>query len=98
MSGYVLSPAAQHDLDEIWDYTAARWNVAQADRYILGIRDTCSILASDNRTARSIEGVRKGYYKASVGSHFVIFRYNREGVVVTRVLHQRMDVTTQLKR
>ncbi|MFQ8432040.1 type II toxin-antitoxin system RelE/ParE family toxin [Amaricoccus sp. W119] len=32
MRGFVLSPAAQADLDEIWDYTAERWGQEQAAR------------------------------------------------------------------
>jgi len=31
MSRYILSPRAQADLDEIWDYTAERWGVDQAE-------------------------------------------------------------------
>jgi toxin ParE1/3/4 len=42
MSGYVLSPRAQADLDEIWEYTAERWDEDQANRYILDIRDAIS--------------------------------------------------------
>lgn len=40
MRGFALSPAAQTDLDEIWDYTAERWGQEQAARYITDIRDT----------------------------------------------------------
>jgi toxin ParE1/3/4 len=98
MTGYTLSPAAQRDLGSIWDYTAARWNVVQADRYILDIRDTCSALASGEQKARSMQDIRKGYFKASVGSHFIVFRYDGPDIIVVRILHQRMDVAARLKR
>ena len=39
MAGYALSPAAQADLSEIWDYTAEHWGEAQAERYTRRIRD-----------------------------------------------------------
>ena len=29
MTGFVLTPAAQADIENIWDYTVARWNVDQ---------------------------------------------------------------------
>jgi toxin ParE1/3/4 len=32
-AGYVLSPRAQTDLDEIWDYTASRWGLDQSESY-----------------------------------------------------------------
>jgi toxin ParE1/3/4 len=61
MRGYVLTPAAQADLRQIWDYTAARWGEAQAERYILGIRNACEALADGRRTGRAIDDVRPGY-------------------------------------
>jgi plasmid stabilization system protein ParE len=30
---FVLSPRAESDLDEIWDYTADRWGLDQAETY-----------------------------------------------------------------
>ena len=34
MSGYVLSPRAKADLDDIWDYTERNWGTEQAKAYI----------------------------------------------------------------
>ena len=34
MAEYRLTPAAEHDLEAIWTYTAQQWGVMQADRYI----------------------------------------------------------------
>ena len=31
---YTLSPRAQSDLDEIWDYTARHWSIDQAETHI----------------------------------------------------------------
>lgn len=39
MTSFVLSPAAQADVDGIWDYTAENWGVDQAESYIADIRD-----------------------------------------------------------
>jgi toxin ParE1/3/4 len=53
MTGYLLSPAAQADLGQIWDYSAQTWGEDQADRYVLGIRDACQALANGaGRAAR----------------------------------------------
>lgn len=41
MTGYTLTPAAQGDLDGIWDYTAATWGENQAVRYLEDLRDAC---------------------------------------------------------
>jgi hypothetical protein len=34
MSGVVITPRARADLKAIWAYTADRWNIEQADRYV----------------------------------------------------------------
>src|SRR4051794_7041800 len=98
MTGYVLSPAAQADLSEIWDYTARNWGTPQADRYILAIRDCCGALADGSRQGRAIDDIRPGYRKLAVRSHFLFYRINDTGLIdVIRILHQRMDVSTHLR-
>jgi len=98
MTGYLLSPAAQADLSEIWDYTARNWGTAQADRYILDIRDACAALAEGRRLGRAINDIRPGYRKLTVRSHFLFYRITDAGMIdVVRILHQRMDVATHLK-
>lgn len=98
MSGFVLSPAARADLDEIWEYTAERWSIDQAERYIRAIADACQDLADGRREGAMVDHICKGYFKLTVGSHSVFYR--RPGpaeTIVVRVLHQRMDVPTRLQ-
>jgi toxin ParE1/3/4 len=91
MSGFLLSPAAQNDLSQIWDYTAERWGIDQAERYIREILKSCQALADNRLKGVSVEEVRRGYFKLSVGSHFVFYRVTNAGHLdVVRVLHQRM--------
>lgn len=98
MRGFVLSPAARADLDEIWEYTAERWSIEQAERYIRAIVDACQALADGRRAGAAVDHVREGYFKLLVGSHVVFYR--RPGpaeTIVVRILHQRMDVATRLQ-
>jgi toxin ParE1/3/4 len=95
--GYLLSPAALADLGEIWDYTARNWGEDQADRYVLAIREACEALAAGRRHGLAIDEIRAGYRKLAVGSHFLFYRLSDAGLVVVRILHQRMDVATRLQ-
>ena len=98
MTGYLLSPAVQRDLGEIWEYTARNWGEDQAVRYILGIRDACRALADGRRQGRSIEDIRPGYRKLPVGSHVLFYRVSDSGLIdVIRILHQRMDAAARLR-
>lgn len=46
MKALALAPAAEADIDQIWDYTAVKWGADQADTYTDDIRNTCMRLAS----------------------------------------------------
>jgi toxin ParE1/3/4 len=96
MSGYVLTPRAQADLDEIWNYTARRWNEGQADRYILEIQRAIEIVAHDPQRGRPYDDIRSGYRKYLAGSHFLFFRIVADGIDVVRILHQSMDFERHL--
>lgn len=96
MRGFILSPAAQADIDGIWDYTAQRWGEEQAARYLRGLRDVCRELADGTRSGRPVD-IRPGYHRCPSGAHVLYFRTADDGqIVIIRVLHQRMDVNRHL--
>lgn len=98
MSGFLLSPAARADFTEIWDYTASRWGVDQAERYVRELTAACQGLADRRLTGRTIDDIRAGYSKLSVGSHFLFYRLTDTGLInIVRVLHQRMDIPERMK-
>jgi toxin ParE1/3/4 len=97
MKGYGLSPAAQADLGEIWDYSARNWGEDRADRYIQSIRDACAALVEGRRHGRAIDAIRPGYRKLAVGAHFLFFRAADTGLIeIIRILHGKMDAAAQL--
>jgi toxin ParE1/3/4 len=88
-----LSPAAESDLSDIWDYTTQQWDRDQADRYVLAIRDRLEGVVSGRIPTRSANDVRAGYLKCAAGSHMIFFtRSDDRTVDVIRILHQSMDV------
>lgn len=93
----LFRPAAAADLDEIWDYTADRWGIDQAERYIGAIRDICAALARGEATGRDASDIRPGYRRALCGRHLIFYRLRDDGrVEVVRILHQRTDVRSRL--
>lgn len=63
MRRLLFRPRAIADIDGIWDYTADRWGVAQADRYILVLRATCEAIAGDTLPGRDASAARPAYRK-----------------------------------
>ena len=96
MTHYVLSPRAQRDLEEIWNYTAGKWGIDQAEIYIRQIQQAVDVVADDPRRGRACNDIRAGYYKYPTGSHFLFYRLIEGGVDIVRVLHQRMDFEQHL--
>ncbi|SDQ88801.1 toxin ParE1/3/4 [Rhizobiales bacterium GAS191] len=96
MTLYVLRPRAQRDIEEIWDYTAATWSVAQAEAYIRQIQRSFEMLADDPRRGRNCEDIRAGYRRFRTGSHFIFYRTLEDGVDIVRILHQSMDFEQHL--
>ena len=94
--GYVLSPRAQTDLEEIWDYTEGRWGVIQAEIYIRQLWQHIEMIAAKPTIGRSCPEIREGYFKYPSGSHLLFYRLIDGGVDVVRILHERMDLAQHL--
>ena len=91
-----LSPAAEADVNEIWDYSEERWGGPQAARYVRDIDATCTGIAEGRIHSLSAEAIRPGYRKAACGSHMIYFRQDGDDIEVVRILHHSMDVDRHL--
>ena len=96
MARYALSPAAQADLESIWEYSLRRWGEAQTETYVRSIQTACEALAKGTIVSRSAEEIRTGYRKVTVGSHVMFFRIQQGVVEIMRILHQSMDIDQHL--
>ncbi|OYN94686.1 toxin ParE1/3/4 [Propionibacteriaceae bacterium ES.041] len=96
MSRYRLTPAAQRDLSSIWDYTQERWDVDQAETYVMEIRAAIERAAEDPRRGRACDEVRAGYRRYAIGSHQIFYVERPQRIDVIRILHQRMDPNRHL--
>ena len=89
-SNYALTRAADTDLAEIARYTAKRWGFDQAETYLLALDAAFVQLAAFPDTGRPFAD-REGYFRIESGSHSVFYRKEPPGVLIVRVLHQRME-------
>jgi toxin ParE1/3/4 len=96
MSRYALSPRAQADLDEIWDYTDSTWGEEQAARYVRLLQIAIEAVAENPRRGRACDEIRAGYRRYSAGSHILFYRSAAHGIVVVRILHSHMDFERHL--
>jgi len=88
-------PAAEADIEAIWDYSADRWGEDQADRYTDDIRILCEAVARGDKSGRPVD-VRPGLLKCRMASHMIYFRSEADRIVVVRLLHSAQDVERNL--
>ncbi|MBC8452182.1 MAG: type II toxin-antitoxin system RelE/ParE family toxin [Rhodospirillaceae bacterium] len=96
MTDIRLSPRAISDLESIWDFTADRWDVDQADRYVRNLYRVITTLADMPELGLNIAHIRSGYRKHATGAHLIFYRPKLDGIDVVRILHQSMDIDAHL--
>jgi toxin ParE1/3/4 len=96
MAEYRLSPAAEHDLEDIWRYTRRQWSLRQADCYIDMLSAAFAELAGSPMVASACDHIRPGYRRYHVERHMIYFRIAPYGIAVIRILHDRMDAPRHL--
>ncbi len=90
MAAYRLTRRAEADLDDIADYTLRTWGEAQCARYLDGLEQCCRRLAEHPALGRACDGIRPGLRRREQGRHVVFYRRDEAGILVLRILHDRM--------
>ena len=92
---FELTQAAEMDLVEIGLFTRERWGAAQGRRYLTQL-DRCFRALGDN-PQRGKPAEVEGYFRYRVGKHIIFYEVGvRGGVLIVRVLHERMLPTLHL--
>ena len=81
---------AEADLLEIGYYTIRTWGRKQCDRYLRQLEERCRQLADDRKRGRPCAEIRPGLRRTKVGKHVVFYREEAGGILVSRILHERM--------
>jgi plasmid stabilization system protein ParE len=98
VSDYILSTAAEFDLDEIWEYIAAD-NVDAADRWIGKLFDAFEALGQTPGMGHRREDLTE--YPVlfwPVGAYLIIYRAERRPVEIVAVTQGSRDIPAFLNR
>ena len=86
--GYRLTPAASDDLEQIWLYTLAQFDVEQAERYIAALVRDFALAATDPPWASD----HKRFRRLRSERHVIYYLCETTNqIVIVRILHERMD-------
>ncbi len=93
MSDFTLSPAANRDLEEIWEYIAAD-SVDAADRWLAKLEKATRLLAEMPTIGHTREDLTdKPVLFWPVGRYLIIYRADPRPIEVVRVLSAYRDVS-----
>jgi toxin ParE1/3/4 len=96
IGSYTLSRKADADVQDIAEESVKRWGLARAEQYILALHEAFERLAKFPNLGRDASEIRPGYLRMESGSHSVFYRKTKSGVLIVRVLHERMDFKRHL--
>ena len=92
MKRFVLTPLAEQDLRDIWDYIASD-NIHAADRVLKAIQTALRRLAQSPGTGHMREDLADRRHRfLLVFSYLIVYRWQTEPIRVVRILHAARDV------
>lgn len=97
MSDIIYLNSAKTDLKGIWNHTKEKWGVAQADKYLLAIEETISLISQNPEIGSSRDYVRQGYRGFLSGRHIIYYTVQSETIRIVRILHERMDAARHIQ-
>ena len=87
-----ITPAAEEDLLNIWDYLAKTRSEDQAEAYLLKLEFQIELLLSQPQMGRSAEALQSGLRRFLFQNHVVFYQSIEGGIEIIRVLHGAQDI------
>ena len=93
-STYLLYPAAEADLEIIWNYTANTWGIEQANSYIDNFDNAFQLLAENPNLCRLRTELTVPVFIYHFQHHAIIYQKFDKAIHIIRVFHESMDYET----
>ena len=90
MPEHRLTRLADRDLKEIFRNSIEQLGQANAEEYVLSLDRRFALLAERPEIGRSMDQIRQGYRHFKGFSHTIFYREESYGILIIRILHQRM--------
>jgi toxin ParE1/3/4 len=89
---YELTPRAQNDIDEIADFSLAKWGEQQTERYIAALESRFEWLSENPLLGRPRDEIAPNYRSFRQGSHVIFYIVLANTVVIIGVPHMSRDI------
>lgn len=90
---YILSSAADNDLEDIFDYTLRRYGLNQAIKYLTELEVVFDKLSVNPYIGKSRDEVKSGLRSFPKQEHVIFYRQlDLASIYIVRVLHSSRDI------
>ena len=89
---YVLSPEADRDIEEIFEYSQKNFGLDQAIKYITEFDELFTRLIDNPDIGRTRDEIKTGLRSFPKTSHVVFYRVLTDHVRIVRILHGSRDI------
>jgi toxin ParE1/3/4 len=96
MPSYRFSENASADLKNIANYTLKSWGAAQTIAYLDGLEETAKQLAHSPKFGKARNDLAQGLRSFQYQSHVIYYLEENLGIVIARVLHERMSASLHI--
>ncbi|MHB1512236.1 MAG: type II toxin-antitoxin system RelE/ParE family toxin [Acidiferrobacter sp.] len=93
-----LSEAAARDIEDILERSIEEFGVRQAETYYIALSRCLELLAANPEMGSAAEDIRPGYRRFPHERHVIFYTVGSDGLLVVRILHQRMDMAKNFAR
>jgi toxin ParE1/3/4 len=90
-NSFRLSGHAERDVLDIYLHTLKHFGPAQADRHTSDLFARLEAIAAQPTLGRDFGDIHPGARRANQQSHAIYFRPDADGILILRILHQKMD-------
>ena len=87
-----LRPKATEDLESIFEFTYSNWGIEQATKYQDELFNSMINICKNPKIGGIYYFKEGGFRKLNINKHLIFYRILEQEIIITRILHQRMDL------
>lgn len=92
MNNLFLTPRAEEDLKEIFEYSFFRWGLLQAEKYQDDLYDGFNVILQNKEIGKIYLNGKRSYRKLHINRHLIFYRTYSTKFLMVRILHDRMEI------
>jgi toxin ParE1/3/4 len=92
----ILSPQAEEDFADILQYTFQTWGEAQTYAYRAILDNALLVIQQYPQIGHIQPELSAAHRIFPAGRHIIVYRVKDDSVCVSRILHEKMDITRHI--